>query len=121
MLNFCVFRSLFPRETHSEGVLLNVVKNEREALGLLSVVLDGNGRGALDLASSTLFVVLAVAEPFTELGAVFNLDDGDVVGLGEGIDKLEVLRVVAVFGENAEDSLLAVEGLADLVESLNET
>ena len=106
---------------HSEGVVLDVFENEGEALGLFSEVLDGDGRGALDLAGGTLFVVLAVAEPLTKLGAVLNLDHGDVVLLGEGVDELEVLGVVAVLGEDAELSVLAVEGLADLVESLNET
>ena len=106
---------------HSEGVLLDVVEHEGKALGLLTVVDDGDGRGALDLAGGALLVVLAVAEPLTELGAVLNLDHGDVVGLGEGVDELEVLGVIAVLSEDAANSLLAVEGLADLVESLDET
>ena len=106
---------------HSEGVLLDVVEHEGEALGLLTVVDDGDGRGALDLAGGALLVVLAVAEPLAELGAVLDLDHGDVVGLGERVDELEVLGVVAVLGEHAAHGFLAVEGLADLVESLDES
>ena len=36
-------------------------------------------------------------------------------------DSLSVLGIVTVFGEDAEESFLAIEGLADLVESLNES
>ena len=118
---FVLFVHCLSERVHSEGVLLDVVEHEGKALGLLTVVDDGDGRGALDLAGGALLVVLAVAEPLTELGAVLNLDHGDVVGLGEGVDELEVLGVIAVLSEDAANSLLAVEGLADLVESLDET
>jgi hypothetical protein len=36
-------------------------------------------------------------------------------------DGLSVFWVVAVFGEDAEESFFAIEGLADLVEALNES
>jgi hypothetical protein len=68
-----------------------------------------------------LFVVLAVTEPLTEVHLVLNVDEGDTVGLGKSLNELLVLGVIAILGEDAEESLLAVKSLADFVEALNET
>lgn len=67
-----------------------------------------------------LFVVLAVAKPLTEVHLGLDVDEGDAVGLSEGLDELLVLGVVTILGEDAKESLLAVKSLADFVEALNE-
>ena len=41
--------------------------------------------------------------------------------VGTYVDELLVLGVVAVFGQDAENSLLAVQAFADLVEAFHET
>lgn len=104
----------------SSGVLLDVVEDEVEGLGVLTVVLDGDGGAASDLSGDALLVELALAEPFAEFGSLLDLEERDVVGLAEGSDELLVLGIIAVTGENAEESLLAIEGLGNFVESLNE-
>jgi hypothetical protein len=98
-----------------------VVNNEREGFGLLTVFDDGDGRGALHLTGQVLFVVLAVAEPLTEVKLLLDGDHGDTVGLSESLNELLVLGVIAVLGEDAKKGLLAVKSLADFVEALNET
>ena len=83
--------------------------------------MDGNGRGTFGLTGVTFLVVLAVAEPFAELVALFDVDDGDVVVLGKGGHELHVLGVFAVLGEDAKNGFLAVKSLADLVETFHKT
>lgn len=104
----------------SSGVLLDVVEDEVEGLGVFTVVLDGDGGAASDLSGDALLVELALAEPFAEFGSLFDLEKGDVVGLAERGDELLVLGIIAVTSENAEEGLLAIEGLSNFVESLNE-
>ena len=77
--------------------------------------------GLLDLTGLALLVVLAVAEPFADVVALFDGDKGDVVGLSEGSDQLLVLGIVAVVSQHAKNGLLAVKCFADLVETLNKT
>ena len=105
----------------SEVVLLDVLLEERESIGGLSVVLDGAGRGTSDLSWDTLLVVLALSEPLTELLSGLNLDEWDFVLLGKGGDKLDVLGIIAVLGEDDKISILSVQSLTDLVETLHET
>lgn len=107
--------------SNSEVLLLDVVNNERESFGFLAVVKDGHGGGALRLSWVSFLVVLAVSEPNTDVVTALNADHWHAVGLGERGDELLVLGIVAVLGEHANEGLLAVEGLADLIESLNET
>ena len=105
----------------SEVVLLDVLLEERESIGGFSVVLDGAGRSTSDLSWDTLLVVFALSEPLSELLSGLNLNEWDFVLLGEGGDELDVLGVIAVLGEDAEISILSVQSLTDLVETLNET
>jgi len=63
--------------SRSETLLTDVVEDESEILSLLTVALDGDGGGALDLASVALLVVVAVTEPFAEIHAFVNLDQRD--------------------------------------------
>ena len=71
----------------SQVVSLDVRENELEILGLLAVVLDGDGRGTLDLSGVALLVIVAVAEPFTKIVSGVNLDKRDVTGLGHSLSK----------------------------------
>lgn len=131
----------------SQVVLLDVVEDEGEGLSLFTVVLDGDGGGSLHLSGGTFLVVLAVSEPLTEVVSQLNFDKGDAVSLAEGLkqkhavrarkkkqqhhvigrrggtygNELLVFGVGAVVGEHGENSFLAVEALADLVESLDES
>lgn len=105
----------------SQVVVLDVLLEEGQGLGLLTVVLDGAGRSSLHLSGDTGLVVLALAEPLTELLSGVNLDEGDLVLLGKSSDDLLVLGVVAVGGENAQVGLLGIQRLSNLVQSLNNT
>ena len=101
--------------------LLDMVQHEVEGVGLFTVVSDGDGGAASDLAGNAGLVVLALTEPLAELSSLLNLEEGNVVGLAEGGDELLVLGVLAVLRENAEEGLLAVECLANLVQSFHQT
>ena len=123
----------------SETLLADVVEDEGEVLSLLTVVLDGDGRGALNLASVALLVVVAVTEPLTEVHPRVNLDERDAGRLSHGLranrngvskhanfgftygHELVVLHVLAVRGEHADESLLAVESLENLIKALDES
>ena len=70
----------------SQVVSLDVGEDELEVLSLLAVVLDGDGRGALDLPGVALLVVVAVAEPFAEIVPVVNLDERDATGLSHSLE-----------------------------------
>jgi hypothetical protein len=101
--------------------LLDVVQDEVEGVGLLTIVSHGHGRAASHLAGNACLVVLALAEPLAQLSSLLNLEERDVVLLAEGGDKLFVLGIFAVFGEDAEEGLLAIESLANLVQSFHQT
>jgi len=49
-----------------------------------------------------------VAEPFTQIISVFNVDDGNSVGLGKSCDELLVFGIITVVSQDTEESLLAV-------------
>ena len=102
-------------------MLLDVVEDEVEGLGLLAVVADGSGGAATDLAGNSTLVILALAQPLANVLPLLDLQEGDVVGLAEGGNELLVLGIFAILGEDAEESLLAVECLDDLVETLDDT
>ena len=70
-----------------QALLLDVVEHEGEGFGLLTVVLDRDGGGSLDLPRLAFNVVLAVSEPLTELVTRLDLDQGDVAGLGKGLER----------------------------------
>lgn len=108
--------------THcSEVVVLDVLLEEGEGFGLFTVLLDGAGGGTSDLSGNTSLVVLALSEPFSKVVSGVDLDEWDLVLLGEGGDDLLVLGIIAVGGEDAEISLLGIKRLSNLVETLNET
>ena len=112
---------MFNYITCSQVVLLNVVHDEGEGFGLLTVVLDGNGGGSLNLSGTTLDVVLAVSKPFTKIVTAGDGHERDAVGLSKGSHELLVLGIVAVVSKDAEDSFLTVETFANFVEALNKT
>merc|ERR1719367_879083 len=76
----------------SEVLLLDEVENESEVLSLLTVVSDGDRRGALDLAGVAFLVIVAVAEPLTEIHPRVDLDKRNAGGLGHGAHEFLVLR-----------------------------
>ena len=105
----------------SEVVLLDVVLEVGKVSGGLAVVENAAGRAALGGAGLAGVVVLGLANPLTELEARLDLDEGNLGLLGETGDELDVLGIIAVGGEDAEVGVLSIEGLADLVEALNDT
>lgn len=61
-----------------------------------------------------------MAEPLTKFETLLNWDHWATIRLGESLNELLVLGIIAVLGKNADKSLLAVNCLADFVEALNE-
>ncbi len=91
-----------------------------EDRGALAPVGKGGAAARDDLASLTLLVVAAEASPLTEGGLGLNLHEGNTTVLAEGGDELGVLLVVAVSGQEAEDSSAAVNGLDALADATKE-
>ena len=104
----------------AKSLLLDVVEHEGESLSFLAVSLDSDGGSSLDLLGSAVSVVLAVAEPLSEIISVFNFDKWYVACLCKSVNELFVLWVVAVFGQDAKNSLLAVQAFAYLIEAFHE-
>mgnify|MGYP000291622543 FL=1 len=102
-------------------MFLDVLLQEGESIGWLSVVFDCARRSSLGLSSNTFLVVFALSEPLAELLSVVDFDKRDLVLLGKGSHELFVFWVFAVLGEDAEVSILSVQSLTDLVKTLNET
>ena len=102
-------------------MLLDVVLKEGKSLRLLTVVLNNAGRASSNLSGDTGLVVLGLTEPLSKLISGVDLDEWDLVLLGKSGNELLVLWIVTVGGEDTEVGILSVEGLSDLVESLNET
>ena len=105
----------------SQVVVLDVLLEVGESLRLFTVVLDAAGGAALDSSGLTSLVELALTNPLSEGLSLVDLDEGDLVLLGESGDQLLVDGVVAVLGEDAQVAVLLVEGLADLVEAFDDT
>lgn len=69
----------------SESLLLNVVKDEGEGFGLITVVSDGNRGGTSDLSGVTLDIVLAKSKPLTEFVTAVNLNKWGLSLLGKSL------------------------------------
>lgn len=87
-------------------------------------VSDGEGRTFSLLGDILVLVIFADAEVLSESLSFLNLNDGDVVPLGEAGHQLDVFGLTAVLGEDHKLSLElligVLDGLADLVESLSQ-
>lgn len=112
-----------PRAVGDEKRLaaLEVLEENVETLGLLTVVLDDNARAADDLTGVTLTVDLAETGPGTESLGVRDLEQVDLVLVAESLDELEVLGLVAGLDENAKVGLTTVKGLGALTKTTGET
>jgi hypothetical protein len=66
---------------------------------------DDDGRARDDLAGVTLAVNLAQTSPLAELLGIGDFDKVDVVLVAKGLNKLQVLLLLARLGEDAEVSL----------------
>ena len=102
-------------------MLLDVLLKVGVGLRHLTPVLDGDGGAASSLSGVSFLVVFALTEPFSEFGSAVDLDEWDLVLLGKGGDGLLVNGIITVLGENADESILSIKSLTNLVESLDET
>lgn len=66
-------------------VVLDVLLDEGKSLRVFTEVLDGEGGASLDLSSLAFLVVLAMTNPFAKFLSLLNMNEGDVVGLGESL------------------------------------
>jgi hypothetical protein len=69
---------------------LEVVQQDVQALGFLTVVLDNDTGAANDLSGVTLSVDLGQTGPGTQDLGVGDLDEVDVVFSAQGFDQLDV-------------------------------
>ena len=100
---------------------LEVLEEDVETLGLLTVVLDDDAGAADDLTGVALTVDLAETGPGAEGLGVRDLEQVDLVLVAESLDELEVLGLVAGLDKNAKVGLAAVEGLGALTETASKT
>ena len=87
-------------------------------------VSDGEGRTFSLLGDILVLVIFADAEVLSESLSFLNLNDGDVVPLGEAGHQLDVFGLTAVLGEDDVFSLELLigvfDGLAHFVKSLGQ-
>ena len=100
---------------------LEVLEEDVETLGLLTVVLDDDAGAADDLTGVALTVDLAETGPGAEGLGVRDLEQVDLVLVAESLDELEVLGLVAGLDEDAKVGLATVEGLGALTQTTGET
>ena len=109
------------REEYSRLPVLEVVKEDVQALRLDTVILDHDTRAADDLAGVALTVDLAETSPGTENLGVTNLNKIDLVLGAEGLNELNVLGLSAGLDEDAKVGLALVEGLGALTQTTGKT
>ena len=66
-------------------VVLDVLLDEGKSLRVFTIVLDDEGGASLDLSCLAFLVVLAMTNPFAKFLSLLNMNEGDVVGLGESL------------------------------------
>lgn len=67
--------------------LLEVLEQDIEGFGFLTVILDDNTRARYDLSGFSILVEFAQANPLSQLLGVGNLDDVDRVLSAEGLNQ----------------------------------
>ena len=66
-------------------MVLDVLEDKLQVLCLLTEVLDGDGRGALDLSGVAFLIIVAVTEPFTKIVSGVNLDKRDATSFSHSL------------------------------------
>jgi len=94
--------------------LFNLLEQHVQGAGGLTEVADGDARALEALLDCTSAVASDETSPFGELGALWNLDEVDVVLCAECLDELLVLCFFAIFSEDAQMRSAAVERACDL-------
>lgn len=94
--------------------VLEVLKEDVEALALLAIVLDDNARAADDLTRVALSVNLAQTGPGTEDLGISDLDQVDVVLSAQRNNELDVLGLGTGLDKDAKVSLALVKCLGSL-------
>ena len=105
----CSNDGAFKFRTLSGITSLEVVQQDRQCLRLLTIILDNNTRGANDLPCVSLSVNDAKSSPFTQLLAIGNLDQVDVVFCTESFDQLVIWLRVAGFGQDRQMRLTTAQ------------
>ena len=82
------------RNASGSSVVLNVVEDEVEGLGVFSVVLNGDRGSAAHSAGLALLVVFALAKPLPDVFSVFDLNNWNVVCLAESLHPTPVTKAV---------------------------
>lgn len=102
-------------------VVLDVLENEVEGLGLLTIRGDGDyGRTDLLLDVSVLEEA-GKTSPLTKVSTRGNVDEGSVGGGGEGLNKAGNVLLVAILGEDHQASLTALQSLDGLTDTAGKT
>lgn len=87
---------------------LEVIQQDRQGLRLLTIVLDNNTRRTNDLPCISLSVNDTQSSPFTQLLAIGNLDQVDVVFCAESLDQFVVRLRVAGLGQDRQMCLATI-------------
>merc|ERR1719473_1900598 len=98
-------------------LLLEVVEQNSEGIGILTVVGDDSARALDDLLRAAFSVDLAQTAPLTQLQCLGHHDERSLVALAQRAHELGVLGLVAVVSKAAQPGSAAVQGLASLVQT----
>jgi hypothetical protein len=102
--------------------LLDVLQKEVElSRGLSEVANNNDGSSGVLRLGVTLLVELAKASPDTELLAILNGQEVDLVLVAEGLNETLVGGLIAALSEDAKVSILTVKSLNGLTETTGQT
>lgn len=102
-------------------VLLDVVKDEVEGLGFLTIGGDGNNRGGDGLSGLSALLEAGKASPVTEGSALRDVDKGGVGGAGESLNETLVRLLVAILSQDHQTGLTALQSLDSLADTTSKT
>jgi hypothetical protein len=113
---------VYPRnDADTYLAVLEVVKQDIEALALDTIISHHYARASDDLARVALPVDLAQPSPSAENFGVSDLDQVNFVLGAEGFNELDVLRLRAGLDEDAQVGLAFVQGFGAFTETTSET
>ena len=96
---------------------LDVAQDGMESWGLLSVIGDDSNTASNCFSYCAILCHLGQTNPFTKFLALISHDQVNIAFSAKSLDKLGVLVIVAILGQNAKTCSTTIKCLGTLVET----